>query len=182
MEGGQFGNKPESWREILDLFPDGWLTIQSHKVYPASEAEWLKHLDGVPVWAYDGIGDGLDIEQYLAEIPLLTMPPRHPLPKRYGTQQWDASAPSRQVPRRAQKHGLELLTVGGEAQDPYCWSLRDIAAAMSGAEMHVGVDSAFMHLAMLYLPMQRIELHTTGAESHHLKRARRNGASVLHHA
>jgi hypothetical protein len=181
MEGGQFRNKPESWGEILALFPADWLELCVHNVYPASETGWLRHLDGVPVWGYsDFAGDGVDITPYLRNVPLLTMAARYPLPERYGTQQWDASAPSRRVPPVA--HDLPMITVGGEGQDPYRWSLRDIAAAMSGAEFHAGVDSAFMHLAFLYLPLERIHVYTTGAESHHLRRARLNGARVLHHA
>ena len=176
LEGGQFGNKPESWREILKLFPSGWLGIQVHDVYPATEDEWLQHLDGVPVWNY---GKDLDIVPYLKNIPRLSMPARHPLPDRFGTQQWDANAPSRQFP--AVRFDISMITVGGAGQDPYRWSLRDIAAAMSKAELHAGVDSAFMHLAFLYLPMERIRLYTTGAESHHLKRARENGARVHNH-
>jgi hypothetical protein len=181
MEGGQFGNKPESWREILSLFPEGSLALQWHDIYPDSEAEWLRHLSGVPIISYsDFAGDGLDIVPYLRDIQKLSMPARHPLPERYGTQQWDASAPSRRV--EPVQFDVEMITVGGEGKDPYRWSLRDIAAAMSGAEFHAGVDSGFMHLALLYLPTSKIRLYTSGAESHHLKRARANGASVVKRA
>lgn len=181
LEGGQFRNKPESWREILSLFPAGWLTLQTHAVYPVDEPDWLRHLKGVPVWGYsDFAGDGIDIVPYLCNIPLLQMGTQFPLPERFGTQQWDATAPSRQFPPVA--YDLPMITVGGEGREPYRSSLREIAAAMTAAEFHAGVDSAFMHMAFLYLPPERIHLYTTGAESHHLKRARANGASVRYQA
>lgn len=188
MEGGQFGNKPESWREILDLLSPGHVQICNWQIRPKTESEWLGLLHDAGIepklWRYGDFpgthddGLGIDIVPYIRDIPRLEAPDLNvELPERFATEQWDANGPARRHPHqheiRAQyrKRGLYLLTVGGEADEPYRTSLAHAAYAMSRAECHVGVDSGFMHLALLYLPRPRI--HIPGeAHSHHLKRLR----------
>ncbi len=191
MIGGQFGNKPQSWAEIVELFPAGSVFIQAHNVSPKTETEWLYHLesDAESYSYYDYAGQferlaPLDISRYLRLIPLLTAEPQNmELPERFVTVQWDASGKSRTIPeeqrRRAlERYGCTPVVVGGEATDERLrCSLKHIAYAMSRAELHVGVDSAFMHMAQLYMPYERIHLYGQG-RSHHLKRAVDNGANL----
>jgi hypothetical protein len=80
--------------------------------------------------------------------------------------------------------GFQPVVVGGEATEKHLgWSLKHIAYAMSKAAFHVGVDSGFMHLALLYVPYHRTHLYNEagGYISHHAKRARDNGAIINLH-
>jgi hypothetical protein len=188
-KGGQFSNKPESWAEIISLFPAGRLQVCHHLVSPRSEAEWIEYLKscGYDVEQYGYGGAGFDISRYLRVIPFLKAPPQDiDLPERFITVQWDSNAKSRTIPahKRAEvleRYGCEAVIVGGEAKDDRLrWSLKHIAYAMSKAVHHVGADSAFFHLAQLYMPWWSIHLYTQ-APSHHSLRARDNGAPVNLH-
>ena len=192
--GGQFGNKADSWNEIAALFPGG-IHWKWHKVEPASEAEWLAYLKkrgiDAETWMYEDFPGkyytpGLNIAPLLASFPLLEAAPQpQKLPEIFVTEQWDASCESRRLqPAQKQEarksYRCPVVTIGGEAQGHLRWSLKHIAHALSKAQFHIGVDSAFFHLAMLYLPMEQIHLYRKhdGAQSHHLNRARANGAVV----
>jgi hypothetical protein len=165
VTGGQFGNKPESWAEIVALFPAGSVAVQAHPITPSSEAEWLAYC-GAERFDYAG----------MKRIPLLTAEPQGvDLPARFYTAQWDANGPSRAV-AKPPKFDLPTVVVGGQAEGPLRWSLKTVGYAMSRAEGHVGVDSAFFHLAQLYMPPERIRIHHNGSMSHHVLRARDNGA------
>jgi ADP-heptose:LPS heptosyltransferase len=100
------------------------------------------------------------------------------LPERFVTVQWDAGGPKRTLPLREREAIMArypaCVVVGGEAEGDLRWSLKHIAYAMSRAEAHVGVDSAFLHLAQLYLPPERIHLYGPSL-SLHAKRARVRG-------
>jgi hypothetical protein len=164
VTGGQFGNKPESWAEIVSLFPAGSVAVQTHDFQPTSETEWLAHC-GAERFDYAD----------MRRIPLLTAEAHNAsLPERFYTAQWDANGPSRAV-RKPPTFDLPTVVVGGQAKDPLRWSLKAIAYAMSRAEGHVGVDSAFFHLAQLYLPPERIRIYHRDSPSHHVLRARDNG-------
>jgi hypothetical protein len=186
MVGGQFRNKPESWREIVSLFPKGSVTVQAHDTSPNCEADWLDYLrkrgiDAEPYRYGDYPGPyetpvALDISQYFKRIPLLTAETQDvSLPERFYTAQWDASGPGRAVDNPP-AFDLPTVIVGGQAEEPLRWSLKAIAYAMSRAEGHVGVDSAFMHMALLYMPPERIRIYHRDKLSHHVLRARDNGA------
>jgi hypothetical protein len=194
--GGQFGNKPESWAEIIGLFPAGHLSVCPHSVSPKSQVEWLAYLreyDPISYWYgdYPGLKEiprPVDIAPYFECIPPLQAEAQDiDLPERFITMQWDSNAASRRVGQRQaliakyQADGFDTVTAGGEASDPrFRWSLKHIAYAISKAAIHVGVDSAFFHLAQLYLPWQRIHLYKRPdlSGSHHVRRARDNGALI----
>ena len=104
--------------------------------------------------------------------------------------QWDATGPSRRikdshrVAAQYQDAGLYPLTIGGEAKTQELrWSLKSIAYAISQAEKHIGVDSAFMHLAMLYKPHAQIDVYAKpdAVMSHHMRRAITNGSMLNRH-
>lgn len=200
--GGQFGNKLESWNEIVSLFPAGWVQVCHWAAEPKTEAHWMALLASAgvnaAVWRYGDFpgpheGKGFDISPYLRDIPKLTAAPFSvDLPiGRFGTEQWDAGGASRRPSRKAQEAARAryadhaLVRVGGEATGPLRTSLKAIAYAMVNAEFHVGADSAFMHMAQLYMPWERIHIYASDRPSHHVRRARHFGArveSLCHHA
>jgi hypothetical protein len=198
ITGGRFGNKMDSWKEIISLFPTGSIRLRCHEVIPRTESEWLKYLqqkyDVEPYSYRDYPGKldatpGFDISQYLKRIPPLSAAGSDvELPERFVTLQWDAGSQSRCLPHDRRTHVMKgypaAVVVGGESKDERLrWSLKDIAYAMSKAELHVGVDSAFFHLAQLYMPWERIHLYGMpgGFKSHHVLRARDNGAPINLH-
>jgi hypothetical protein len=176
MIGGQFNNKPQSWAEIVALFPEGSVAIQPHDFSPASQKEWTAHVGADSFWYGDYPGpkeraERIDIAAYLKRIPLLA---RRDATDRFVTVQWDAGGASRRVSAESQRNVLAqfpgAVTVGGG------YSIENAACLMSMAEAHVGVDSAFFHLAQLYFPPNRIYVcYRPGAMSHHVKRAIDNG-------
>jgi hypothetical protein len=197
-EGGQFGNKPESWKEILSLFPPDVITIKSHDFEPRDENDWIKYLhkngyDNAEIYCYkDHMGRfesavPLDISKYLKKIPLLAAEPQNiELPEKFITVQWDSNDAKRTINPDARKEvikkyveqGYEVVTIGGDSLDENLrWSLKHIAYALSKADLHIGVDSGFMHMAMLYVPYDRIHLYIDrhGFWSHHMLRAIDNG-------
>lgn len=198
--GGQFNNKRQSWAEIFDLFPAGNISYQYHEYEPVSERDWILYLKNVGIdaelsWYKDFPGphesqEDLDISKYLKNIPLLNAQPVDiSLPKKFVTCQWDSNDRKRtisigdrqKVIEKYNNQGYDIVTVGGEAAtDNLRWSLKDIAYAMSKAEQHIGVDSAFMHMAFLYFPLDKIDLYIDrdGFFSHHMKRAIANGVNI----
>lgn len=194
MVGGEFGDKPDSWAQICGLFPAGMVQTLAHPVSPTNEREWLAYLkhrgfDAVMLRYDDYPGahepDGPDISRKLRDIPLLEAEPQDiDLPDRFITAQWDAGGPSRRLSEAQRRHvlsqyDLPIVTVGGEAKDlRLSRSLKHAAYAIARAERHIGVDSAFFHLALLYKPLDRIDLYAPGSKSHHVKRAIDNGARI----
>lgn len=201
--GGQFGNKPESWREIASLFPAGAIEFQVHNKAGIPDAEWIAYLraKGINAELYcyaDHPGqfesrERLDIAPYLRSVPALRADVCDiALPERFFTAQWDSNQARRTIDQGKRDKvihayradGFQPVIVGGLATQKHLgWSLKHIAYAMSKAAFHVGCDSAFMHLAMLYMPMNRIHLYNEpdGFYSHHALRARDNGAVINLH-
>lgn len=205
QSGGQFSNKLESWYEVLSLFPAGHVDLMLHDFEPPDESSWLGYLEskGFPAethWYQDHPGrfetpQPLEISHYLRGIPQIPaedLSEEISLPQRFVTVQWDSNEDKRTLPvdqqeevmKRYQQEGYEAVVVGGKATDPLLKnSLRHIAYAMSKAKLHVGVDSAFMHMAFLYFPHANIHLYNQrkGFQSHHLLRALDAGCVLNHH-
>jgi hypothetical protein len=198
--GGQYDNKKQSWQEILDLFPKDTVQIAYHDYEPKDEKDWIQYLKDSKIhaeifWYKDHPGPHetpvkLDISQYLGKIPKLAAEPVDlNLPERFITCQWDSTDRARtlkphlreMVMDNYKRQGYEVVVVGGESPDKNLnWSLKHIAYAMSKADMHVGVDSAFMHMAFLYMPFSRVHLYNepNGFYSHHFRRAIDNGIKL----
>ncbi len=198
--GGQFDNKKQSWQEILDLFPKNTVEIAYHDYEPKDEKDWIQYLKDSKIhaeifWYKDHPGPHetpvkLDISQYLGKIPKLPAEPVDlNLPERFITCQWDSTDSARtlkphlreMVMENYKRQGYEVVVVGGESPDKNLnWSLKHIAYAMSKADMHVGVDSAFMHMAFLYMPFSKVHLYNepNGFYSHHFRRAIDNGIKL----
>lgn len=192
LEGGQFANKVESWIEIVDLFPPEALRLRYHLTRYTTERAWATET-GAPTWRYSDhptrrdAPDAVDATPLLRDLPRLRAAPQDiELPPRFFTVQWDANGAQRTVTAeqrqvlelRYRAQGLEPVVLGGQATDHHLrWSLPHAAYALSRAEFHLGADSAFMHLALLYLPPERVRIYTREL-THHTRRARDNGAEV----
>jgi len=191
--------KPESFNEILSLIPPGLVYIQPHYVSNLPETEWLSYLsckgfDAVPYCYKDYLGkfedlEDLDISKYFSKYPCI--PPLDTnikLPSKFITVQWDSTDEARRLSNTEIKNieskyideGYDIVIIGGNAQtENLKFSLKDIGNAMSNADIHVGVDSGFMHFAQLYKLPEQIHMYNKDSDknnwSHHLKRAVDNG-------
>jgi len=197
---GMTTKKRESFTEINNLFPKERIALEIHSFEGTNEDEWLKYLldkgiEASPYYYGDHLGRrekrvGIDISVFLKDFPKLSNEPepsiKFDLPTKFFTTQWDSNAPTRTLPDSAQVNilgkyrelGYETVVLGGKSlQAPMRDSLSAAAGALSKAEMHVGVDSGFMHLAFLYLEFSKIHLYIDpkGYWTHHLLRAFDNG-------
>ena len=198
---GGHGNKLDSWAEVISLFPVGAVQTATHDYEPTSEHNWLQYLKNKGIDAdihcyKDHLKDHIkedfpiDISTYFKNIPMLNAEPQDiELPKRFITVQWDSNANSRTLlpatrkkvlAKYKQEYDCESITVGGKAHDKRFKRLKYIAYAMSKAQYHVGVDSAFLHMAPLYMPWNRVHMYneTKKIWSHHMLRAIDNGAPI----
>jgi hypothetical protein len=91
-------------------------------------------------------------------------------PKKFITMQWDAGQQRRRCsPDEIQRNvdfytdlGYTIIGVGGESSDDVLkYDLHKIAYIMSKADLHVGVDSGFMHLAKIVMPSNKIHIYTS---------------------
>jgi hypothetical protein len=115
--------------------------------------------------------------------------PKLSYPSKFITTQWDSTADSRSISIEKRKSILEkykeqgytIIYVGGEAAEFHLReSLSEIAFAIAKSDFYVGVDSAFFHLAQLYLPICKIHLYNERSNywSHHLLRYIDNGGQI----
>ena len=104
----------------------------------------------------------IKVKDYSKEMP--------PLPKKFITMQWDAGQQRRrcsedEIQRIVDFYkdlGYEIIGVGGQASNPILRNdLHKIAYIMSKADLHVGVDSGFMHLAKIVMPSNKIHIYTS---------------------
>ena len=115
--------------------------------------------------------------------------PKLSYPTRFITTQWDSTADSRSLPLdkrelilgEYREQGYKIIYVGGEATEFHLRkSLSEIAFAIAKSDFYVGVDSAFFHLAQLYLPICKIHLYNERFNYwyHHLLRYVDNGGQI----
>lgn len=198
--------KLKSFQEILDLFPEGIIGLAFHDYVGTDNNLWIMYLKDKGIIANtfyygDYLGRfgkkfGVDISPFLRDFPKIEIAHAKTKTKesnkRYITVQWDSTAPTRTLPKhkqllvisKYQEQGYNIVTVGGESDNfELRTSLSAAAAAISRADLHVGVDSGFMHLAFLYLDFSRIHLYvdTKGFWAHHLFRALKNGCICNFH-
>jgi len=194
-------DRPQSWDEVVSLFPKGSVQTEAHDCEPSSENDWLEYLAGKGIEAdihtyldHINVHDfPIDISEYFKQIPLLDAEPQSiDLPERFVTVQWDSTAPSRTLLPKTRKlvldrykdeYDCDAIVVGGEATDARFKRLKYAAHAISRAEYHVGVDSAYLHMAPLYMPWNRVHMYneTRKVWSHHMMRAIDNGAQINLH-
>lgn len=190
----------ESFREVLELFPNSSVNLVFHDFIPQNERDWFNYLSRLNIDAQsfhygDHLGryertHGIDASRLLKKLPCLNIDSSYNQnDQKYITAQWDSTAPSRkisdysryQIEERYKELGYEVVTIGGEAKTPELkYDLRCISRVVSNAELHIGVDSAFIHLARLYLPSNRINFYIgpNGFWSHHALRLRDAGVEI----
>ena len=200
-------HKRQSWGEIMTLFPKGMVTYKVHAdVENLPESEWLAYLKDA---GYDAATYYYkDTEQHHPNDPPHDVPRedlveisslinrgykllrgnddyRMLLPDRFITTQWDTNDPGRQfrnvdaILNNYREQGLSVLVVGGKAEIPDLKEIGWIGYAMSRAVAHVGIDSAMLHMASLYMKPENIHLYNNGGfTSHHLIRGVNNGMKL----
>ena len=164
-------HKPDSWPEIISLFPEGKIFIE-------------KHLDHEPK-------EGIHCSRYLKLFPNLPAKVQQDLNlpnNNFITVQFDSTSKNRMMKQKnrqqilAKYKNYEKIIVGGESPNPLLKnSLAHIAFAMSKAKFHVGVDSGFLHMSQLYFNPEKIHIYTTrdpSKWSHHLRRGYNNGMKI----
>jgi len=197
---GMSVEKKQSFLEILKLFPEDKISLKFHDYIGVEELYWHEYLEkkGITAKTFyygDHLGRfekkyGFDVSPYLRDFPKLNnldiSRPQLILPNRFITVQWDASGSTRtlnldlqlQITHKYQEMGYEPIILGGKSTNfSKNYPLANAAYAMSQAELHVGVDSGFMHLAFLYLDYSKIHIYANpnGYWAHHLFRAYENG-------
>ena len=104
----------------------------------------------------------IKVKDYSKDMP--------PLPKKFITMQWDAGQQRRrcsedEIQRIVDFYkdlGYDIIGVGGQAGNAMLQNdLHKIAYIMSKADLHVGVDSGFMHLAKIVMPSNKIHIYTS---------------------
>lgn len=197
--GVKSDKKKKSWAEIISLFPEGALQVQPHPVENLTEDNWLEYLkskgydaeifyykDAIKMHPNETVVP-LEISEYL-KTPLMLDAEKVDLelPKKFITTQWDSTDVGRtlspivksQILSEYQSKGYKVLVVGGESENALLRdSLKHVAYAMSKADKHVGCDSGFFHMALMYFDFKDIVLYgkVNGYKSHHLYRAINNG-------
>ena len=92
------------------------------------------------------------------------------LPKKFITMQWDAGQQRRRCSEEEIKRNIEfyrdlgynIIGVGGQAEVyDLKHDLNKVAYVMSKADLHVGVDSGFMHLAKIVMPSNKIHIYSS---------------------
>jgi hypothetical protein len=191
--------KPQSWKEILSLFPPGSLKVMAHPIKAIPDKEWRAYLRhrgwDCPSYCYgdsphrlDRQDADLDISEYLRDLPRLSSPLKDEadLPEKFLTCQWDAVGTN--MSRRLGKKQVEGILQRyrqdgyGTIQVGIDQSLREIGHLMSGADLHVGMDSGMMHMAMLYMDYEQLHIYRSKFVSHHAHRVFKNGGKADYHA
>ena len=192
-------HKPESWPEIVSLFPEESVVIMPHLDFdPTDNLNFVNYVRRT----YDGHAqiyadypqrfepkEGVDLTPYLTHFPQLKAEPQDiKLPKKFITVQFDSTSKKRMIkPKQRQAildkyKDYEVVVVGGESKDVLLRdSLKHIAYAMSKATYHVGVDSGFLHMSQVYFAPENIHIYTLSPKdrwSHHMHRAKDNGIKI----
>ena len=198
-------NKPESWAEILDLFPKDKVNIITHLDYePKSNPDFVNYVrlqgyHNAKAQIYKDYPqrfeptEGVDLTsclQYFPQLEAVDCSNDVNLPEKFITVQWDSTSKRRSINGSIQQKILskyadyDVVVVGGQSTNDYLKnSLKHIAYAMTKAKYHVGIDSGFLHLSQVYFHPENIHIYTTshsGKWSHHMHRAKDNGIRIYH--
>lgn len=199
-------DKPQIWAEVLGLFPDGSVFVECHNTRQGSYTDrdflhmvqkkypdaLLHYYQKYPGRLQQVIQPSFFVDEYMAKyarLPGRSTPQVLDLPEKFATCQVDASSKKRHlspqqlqsIKAKFQDLGCEIITVGGQAQDPRLRTATYAGHAMSRAQYHIGVDSGYMHMAQMYFESQNIYLYTNRPETdweHHLKMARDHGCHI----
>lgn len=205
--GVQSDKKKKSWPEIINLFPKDSLFIQPHPVENLPEDEWINYLadKGIVAETYY-YSDCFKMHPNVYEMPFAFDASKVlsneillqaddcaqdlQLPNKFVTAQWDSTDPQRtlsplvidSIHNKYRSQGCEVVVIGGESKNDLLKnSLKHIGYAMSKSEAHIGGDSGFLHMALLYHKFENIHLYNkiNGYFSHHAYRAKLNGCKTF---
>lgn len=195
-------DKPQIWKEIINLFPKNSVHIQVHDFHIENDKLFFDHVlqtypdallhyyEKYPGKCQQVLQPSFFVDEYLKTFPCL---PANPvdikLPNKFVTAQFDTTSNKRKLtPQQLQQvkevwnnKGYELLLVGGQATTPLLKTLSGAGYAMSKAYAHVGVDSGYLHLAHMYFPANKIYVYCKIPEdrwSHHQRLMRDNGIKI----
>ena len=196
-------HKPDSWPEIISLFPEGKIFIEKHLDHEPKDnesfLEFVKNLGykNAEEQIYDDFPqrfepkEGIHCSRYLKLFPNLPAKVQQDLNlpnNNFITVQFDSTSKNRMKKQKnrqqilAKYKNYEKIIVGGESPNPLLKnSLAHIAFAMSKAKFHVGVDSGFLHMSQLYFNPEKIHIYTTrdpSKWSHHLRHGYNNGMKI----
>ena len=174
MSGVQYDDSRKNvqtyyYKDVVDLHPND----------PPVERESRLPLDNL-----------IDASDLCLDEPMLKGKQEHALllPDNIITAQFDTMDSGRQITPaeqqriigRYQDMGYHVIIVGGEAQTPGMRNhITHIGYAMSKAKLHIGVDSGFMHIALLYMKRENIHIYNKGGfVSHHIIRGVKNGMKL----
>ena len=179
---GEFGD----FDELTSLY-DMKVSIQ----YPT-----FKELKFASFFEHNAKGyDQMSLLKTVKDFPKIKIDPVNiKLPEKFITVQFDGKQGSRtacssneikRIKNYYESQGYELITVGGAATDQMLIgktsNLKNIAYAMSKADLHVGIDSGMMNLAKLVLPCKQMHIYTSDTDefkSSLLKRCEDKGTKV----
>ena len=186
--GVKSDKKPKSWREIIELFPSE-IQIENHDVENLKEEVWLDYLfqkgydaetyhygDVLDMHPNDFSDIGMDVSELLKELPELDKQEKSKMICCH----FDTTDLGRQIPPMTQEmiinkyraEGYAVVTLSGKL------SLKQCAHFLARSEYFVGIDSGMLHMAMLYLPYEKLRIYNKGYRSHHLVRAVANGSEL----
>lgn len=191
-------HKKVSWKELTEMVPN--VSIEVHPVADLDEDEWLHYLaeknihaelyhykDTMHMHPYEE-AIGIEMSQYFKKLPCLEPPNiKQNLPRKFITAQFDSTDAGRNsniiqiegLLNKFRVNGTQVVHIGGDAKtEELRESLHHIAHAIYHADAHVGVDSGMMHVAQFYKDWKDIHILRGSFTSHHLIRAKNNGASI----
>ena len=181
-------DKPQTWNEVIDLFPRDSVYLNFHKYVPEKDHDkhFFDHIQEKHPQAelhyylkYPGkiqkvLQPSFYVDEYMKSYPCLK--PQCPdeelakniLPEKFVTIQVDAGAKKRMlkpwqldsIKNHWNNQGYQIVTLGGEATNPILKRAPWAGYAMSKARAHIGVDSGYMHLAQCFFKPKDIYIYT----------------------
>ena len=190
ISGNPKVNKPDSWKEISELFNDVKFELMFHPDMPVQNdyntLKWLREEKDIEasMYYYDKPDAEINITEYLKDKILLDPPKntniKFPWPDQsFVTMQWDGSGPRRppeEVINRIRlyykNNGYEIVDIGMRQ------TLADIGYYLHHADYHIGMESGMFHMAQLYKKHSQIHLYTASGATDHSRRAKEYGSPV----
>ena len=164
--------KPQTWKQVMDLFPQGQLYLKIHKFYEESDEAFLQHVlqqypsaklhyyEKYPGKLQNVLQPSFFVDEYQRSFPQLKPECYDPI---------------------LIKQGYKIINVGGQARHPALMTAPLAGYTMSRARAHLGVDSGYMHFAQMFLKPSDIYIYTNRTIDkweHHLKMFRDNGVHI----
>ena len=187
ISGNPKVNKPESWKEVQDLFVN--IQVEYHPEMPIQNdyntLKWLKENKDIDasMYYYDNPDAEINITDYFKDKVLLDPPKNNlnfPWPKQsFVTMQWDGSGPRRpddsvidRIRLYYKNNGYEIVDIG------MGHSLAEIGGYLHNADYHIGMESGMFHMAQLYMKHSQIHLYTAAGATDHSRKDKKYGSPI----